>query len=184
MSELGDFMDELSSANTSTVRRLATRAVELERAIMELEGDLKQFRAELLEIRRERLPDAMAEIGFSEFKLEDGSGVKAKSFVAGSLPKSPIEKANAIRLLEQHGGDALIKNELVVVFEKKDHNRAIALAEELKAAGYDATLDSTVHHMQLAAWCREKVRDGEQLDFNALGIYVGRDTEIELSKKF
>lgn len=175
-----EFFDTPPSKDLEQVRQLAKQAVGLEQIVEGLEKELKAAKAVLLELRRVKLPDAMAEHGLSEFKLEDGSGVKIKNFVAGMLPKSPVERLFALSLLEEHGGADLIKNELTVSFAKKDHNRAIALQQELKAAGYETSVESTVHPSTLAAWCREKVRNGEQLDFDKLGMFVGRDTTIIL----
>lgn len=181
--DLKEFMDDQPSRDLSAVRRLAVRAVALEWRVNHLEEQLKTAKAELLTLRREQIPDAMAEHGLTEFKLEDGSGVKTKQFVAGTLPKSPVERLFALRLLEEHGGADLIKNDLTVSFQKKDHNRAVALQQELKSAGFDAVIESTVHPQSLAAWCREKVRAGEQLEFDKLGMFVGRDTTITLPGK-
>lgn len=184
MGDVFEFMkDEKPSSDLGEVRRLAMRAVALEREVDDMERTLKVAKAALLELRRNTLPDAMAEHGLSEFKLADGSGIKVKNFVAGSLSQATIEKSAALALLEEHGGVDLIKNELTVSFQKKDHNRAVALLHDLQQQGYDATLDSTVHHSTLAAWCREKVRAGERLEFDKLGMYVGRETDILLPEK-
>jgi hypothetical protein len=174
-----DFLDH-TPRDLGEVQRLAKQAVALEMKVQQLEDDLKSAKAALLTLRRDLIPDAMAENNLSEFRLEDGSGVKVVNFAAGSLPKTPVERLFALRLLEEHGGDALIKTDLTVSFEKKDHNRATSLAEELKSAGYDAVLEASVHHMQLAAWCKEKAREGAQIDFEKLGVYIGRDIKITL----
>jgi aryl carrier-like protein len=173
-------LNKPSSHDLARIQRLTERAVMLQKAIDVLEGDLKTYSTELLELRRELIPDAMAEHNLSEFKLTDGSGVKIGNFVSGSLPKTPLERTFALALLEEHGGEALIQNELIVNFQKKDHNRATALAEELRSAGYEVNLEGNVHHSTLAAWCREKVRAGERLDFEKLGMFVGRDTKVIL----
>lgn len=175
-----EFFDAPPSKDLEQVRQLAKQAVGLEQIVEGLEKELKAAKAVLLELRRVKLPDAMAEHGLSEFKLEDGSGVKIKNFVAGTLPKSPVERLFALSLLEEHGGGDLIQNDLTVSFDKKEHNRATALLEELRSAGYAAHIEATVHPQTLAAWCREKVRAGEQLDFDKLGMFVGRDTTITL----
>lgn len=178
----GEFFDDHNaSKDTSHLRRLAKRAVLLDEDIEKVEKNLTSMKAELLELRREKIPMAMAELGFNEIKLDDGSKVAVSSFVHGSIPKDdPIKRAQAIALLEEHGGADLIKNELVVTFGRKDHNRAVALKEELAAAGYDTSITSSVHHATLSAWCREKVKHGEQLDFEKLGVFVGSDTKITL----
>jgi hypothetical protein len=178
-----EFFDSKPASDLANVRRLAERAVSLERAVETLEADLKIYKAELLTLRREKIPDAMSEHGLTEFKLEDGSGIKVRNYVSGTLPKTPIERLFALRLLEENGGEALITNDLTVSFQKKDHNRAIALADELKSAGYEPQIESTVHPSTLAAWCREKVREGAQIDFTALGVFVGRDVTINLPER-
>jgi len=156
----------------------AERAVHLERRIADREEELNVLRKELNDLKFSQIPDAMAEAGLTSFALKDGSKVKVEDYVQGSLPKDAAARAAAVIVLEAHDGAALIRNQVVVPFEKKEHNRAISLARELQDRGLAVSLTQDVHASTLQAFVREKLRGGEQLPWEKLGIFVGRRAKI------
>lgn len=156
----------------------AERAVHLERRIVDREEELNILRKELNDLRFSQIPDAMAEAGLTSFALKDGSKVKVEDYVQGSLPKDVALRAAAIVVLETHDGAALIKNQIMVPFEKKEHNKAISLARELQDRGMQVSVTQDVHAQTLQAFVREKLRAGEQLPWEKLGIFVGRRAKI------
>jgi len=169
---------EIGLAPLAEIVKSAERAVLLERIAAEMEEELTKVRKELNDLKFVRIPDAMAEAGLTSFALKDGSKVKVEDFVQGSLPKDPLQRALAVSVLESHDGAALIRNQVVVPFEKKDHNRAIHLARELEDRGLTVNVTHDVHAQTLQAFVREKLRAGEQLPWESLGIFVGRRAKI------
>jgi hypothetical protein len=169
---------EAGSGALAEIVKSATRAVFLEHVIEGLDEELTRARKELNELKFVRIPDAMAQAGLTSFALADGSQVKVEDFVQGSLPKDPLTRTLAVSVLEQHGGEALIRNQVVVPFDRKDHNRAINLARELEDRGLMVNVVHDVHAQTLQAFVREKLRAGEQLPWEALGIFVGRRAKI------
>jgi hypothetical protein len=173
-----DMPVEAGAGALAEIVRSAERAVLLERLVEEMEEDITKLRKELNELKFVRIPDSMAQAGFTHFALKDGSQVKVEDFVQGSLPKDPLTRTLAVSVLEQHGGEALIRNQVVIPFDKKDHNRAINLARELEDRGLTVNVVHDVHAQTLQAFVREKLRAGEQLPWEALGIFVGRRAKI------
>lgn len=173
-----DVPDETGTASLAEIVKTAERAVVLERVAEEMEEELTAVRKELNDLKFIRIPDAMAEAGLTSFTLQDGSKVKVEDFVQGSLPKDPLQRALAVSVLESHDGAALIRNQVVIPFDKKDHNRAIHLARELEDRGLKVDVTHDVHAQTLQAFVREKLRAGEQLPWESLGIFVGRRAKI------
>lgn len=169
-------------ASLSELMALARRAVDLEATVKDLEEALKHQKGALNDIKTKLLPDAMASVGQTKFTADDGSEISIEDFVAGSLPKDPLKRQAALLELETNGGDGIIKNEIVLEFEKKQHNEALALAEELHDRGYDAKVKSNVHPQTLMAFVREKLRNGEKVEAEKLGCFVGRVAKIKLVK--
>ena len=165
------------------ISRLATSAVHLERMIQIGEEELDKLRKQFNELRFDLIPSLMLEAGLASFKLIDNSTVKVEDYVQGSLPKSPPERAAAIVVLETSGGEALIKNQVIASFEKKEHNKAISIARELQDRGLNVKVQQDVHHSTLQAFVREKLKRGEQLAYEKLGIFVGRRAEIKPAGK-
>jgi sulfur transfer complex TusBCD TusB component (DsrH family) len=161
------------------ISRIATSAVHMERMIQIGEEELDKLRKQLNEMRFDLLPGLMLEAGLSSFRLTDNSTVRVEDYIQGSLPKDPIQRSAAIIVLEQAGGEALIKNDVVASFERKQHNAALALAQDLQAKGLDVHVEQDVHHSTLKAFVREKLKRGEQLEYEKLGIFVGRRAVIK-----
>ena len=156
----------------------AERAIALEREVEAAEEKLNTMRKELNDLKFSQIPDAMAEAGLTSFALKDGSKVKVEDYVQGSLPKDVAARAAAVIVLEAYDGAALIRNQIVVPFEKKEHNKAISLARELQDRGLAVSMTQDVHASTLQAFVREKLRAGEQLPWEKLGIFVGRRAKI------
>jgi len=161
------------------ISRLATSAVNLERMISMGEEEMDKLRKQLNELRFNALPSLMLEAGMDSFRLTDGSTVKVEDYVQGSLPKDKVNRKAAIFVLEANGGEALIKNQVVASFERKEHNAAIAIARELQDRGLDVSIMQDVHHSTLHAFVREKLRHGETIPYEKLGLFVGRRAVIK-----
>ena len=77
------------------------------------------------------------------------------------------------------GGADLIKTKVTVSFGRSGHNEAIALQHDLRAKGHAAELASDVHAQTLMAFAREKLKSGEPVDADKLGLFVGRTTQLK-----
>jgi hypothetical protein len=143
------------------------------------EEEMDKLRKQLNELRFSQLPDLMLEAGLTAFRLTDNSTVRVEDYVQGSLPKDKANRAAAIIVLETNGGEALIKNQVIANFERKEHNAALAIARELQDRGLAVSLQQDVHHSTLQAFVREKLKHGESLPYEKLGIFVGRRAVIK-----
>jgi hypothetical protein len=148
-------------------------AIELKNAVDQMEEDLGAAKKQLNHLNTSVIPDMMAELGMEEV-TQRGWKIKVGEFVSGSLPKEPELKEKAIHWLEDNGGGELLKTQLSVVFTKSQHNAALSLADDIKQAGFEPNVESTVHPQTLAAFARERLKNGEALDTEVLGLYTGR----------
>ena len=176
------FQPEKPPAYMPRLRTMATDAVMLERQIALLDKSLSEARKKYLELTRVQLPDIMAELGFNSFTLSDGSKIKIDDMIEGSLPKDPVARAAAVTILESIGGEEMIRNEVVVPFERKQHNVAVNLARELQDRGLNVRVQQDVHHMTLKSFVREKLAHGEEVPFEKLGVFVGRRANVKLAE--
>lgn len=167
-------------ASLASLQLLAEKAVALELTVKDLTEALERQSSALHHLKTQELPDAMASVGLAEFTTLGGAELTTKDFVAGSLPKEPDKRTAAMKQLEKEGGGDIIKNVISVQFEKKQHNRALSLAAELRDQGYDAEVKSDVHPQTLMKFVREKLKKGEKVEAEKLGCFVGRVTKIKL----
>lgn len=182
MTDVSAFDEQQPTGDLSLLLIMAQELVTLEKQIKDLEQLLKQLSGRANELKIKSLPDKMAEVGLSEFKTPQGDRIKVEDFVSGSLPKDPEKRSKAIATIESMGGESIIRNELLLAFEKSQHNEAMALADDLRQRGFAAEVTSGIHPQTYLAFVREHLRNGDEVDAEALGIFVGRKTKVELKK--
>jgi hypothetical protein len=179
MSNPQDFSFEeegAAAAAPDTLKRLnetLAEAIELKQAVDQLEDDLAAAKKNLNYLNTSVLPDMMAEIGMEEC-TQNGWKVKVGEFVSGSLPKDEERKNAAIAWLEGNEAGDLLKTSLSVVFSRSQHNEALALASDIEQQGFAINVESNVHPQTLQAFARERLKNGEALDTEVLGLYTGR----------
>jgi len=179
---MASFMDEMEkeggAQSPSTIQpklsTLAEKYLNLEADIAALSEALKAKNGELHFLRSQTLPDAMAEAQLTSFSLDDGTSFTVDDFVAGSFPKDADKKVVAVDELKKAGGEGILKGQLTVNFSVTQHNEGMALAEDIRKKGYDVVYENTVHPQTLQAFVREKLRTGGEIDYEALGCFVGR----------
>lgn len=148
-------------------------AIELKEAVDQMEDDLKAAKQQLQLLNTGVIPDMMAELGMDQV-TQRGWQIKVADFVSGSLPKDEAKRAVAIRWLEDHEAGELLKTSLSVDFSRSQHNEALDLAGRIEGEGFAPKVDSTVHPQTLAAFARERIKNGEPIDTEVLGLYTGR----------
>ena len=165
-----------------TLRKYIQEMIDLEEVVETIEGDLKAAKQSLQTLRTGRLPDLMAEIQSDHF-THNGWECKVTNFVNGSLPKGEKEREDALNWLKDHDGEGLIRTEVKLTFGVSQHNEAVNLAEELIEEGHPVKMDLGVNAMQLKAYASERIRNGEDIDADTLGLYTGKVVKATKVKK-
>jgi hypothetical protein len=168
--------DGEASASPDVLKRLHTEIqelVNLQVAIEQMEDDLKAAKQALQTIRTGRIPDIMAEVQSDHFTY-NGWEVKLTEFVSGSLPKDPDKRHLALKWLAANGGAGLIKTTVSVGFGKEQHNDAVALGKQMVKDGFAPTIESGVHSQTLCSWGRTRIKDGDPISLETLGLFAGK----------
>ena len=167
-----------------TLRLACEEAVAVQKAIEQAEASLSALTKRLHALRSVKIPDLMAEAGIGDvFSIASGHTIKISQFVSGSIPKEEERRRVAMLVLAQHGGDALIKTEVSMAFPKGESDQAFALAAWLKLEGYAPSVKLDVNAMSLQAFAREKLREGEDLPLETLGLISGNIAKITAPKE-
>jgi hypothetical protein len=151
-------------------------ALGLQAAIAQMEADLKAFTDQYNYICQSRIPDLMTSMSMPEVTFK-GWKVQVKEFISGNLPKKeedPEGHARGIDWIVNAGGGGIIKTEVAVQFGRSQHNEALDLAAKLNEQGFPAVCDSGVHVQTLWAFARERLKNGDDLDLDVLGLFVGK----------
>ena len=165
-----------ASASPDALVRLRTiiqELVGLQTAVEQMEDDLKAAKHSLQSIRTGRLPDVMAECGSDHF-THNGWEIKLAEFVSGSLPKDPAKRRLALDWLEKNDGAGLIKTSVTMEFGKDQHSEAVDLAEKMVRDGLSPTLISGVNSQTLQAWGRVRIKEGDPISLETLGLFAGK----------
>jgi len=143
-----------------------------------MEEDLKAIKKTLHHLKNSRIPDLMDQMQMEEVSFK-GWKVKIDDFVSGTLPRDPEKHAKAVRWLEENDAGGLIKTDLSLSFGKSQHNEALNLAGRLESEGLAPEVKSGVHPQTLRAFARERLRNGDPLDVEALGLYIGKTAKMK-----
>jgi len=188
---MSDFFDleegASASSDSSTMQRMmrmAAEVIEAEETIESLEENLADLKRRLNHLKTVELPDLMAENGMSSFTHSDsGRVIEVNDFVAGSLTKKAEDRKAALDWLAANGAADMIKTEITVEFGKTEHNMAKDLFAKLKADGYFVDENEGIHAQTLLAFVREKMRNGEEVPLETLGLYAGRVAKVKAAGK-
>ena len=176
--ELNTLNVETNDADMRRIVDLANKQINLEQEVVGLEQQLKNKKEELRNVKEHDLPDAFAEVGLSEIKLQDGSRVKVEPFVNAHISKANTEKAHA--WLEDNGFGDLIDKELNAKFGRTDAEleKFQRMFSHLEENGCKLTTKEAVHHMRLKAFAKEQLEKGTDVPVDLFGLYTGLKTTI------
>ena len=108
----------------SGISALARRAKLLEKQIEDAEDILKGHKEQYRKLTEEAIPEALAELGMTSFRMDDGSSIEVKPFYGASI--SEARRAEAFQWLRDNGFDDIIKNTVSVRFGVIDEHEALA----------------------------------------------------------
>ena len=148
--------------------------------IADLESQLKDLKKEHLKLTDEDLPQMLAEIGMSEFKLDDGSSVTVKQTYGASIRVDNREEA--YEWLRQKGHDDIIKNTIACQFGRGEDDQASAFHAFASKEGFPTEQKTEIHSGTLRAWVKDRVENGEEFPMELFGAWVGQRAVIKRSK--
>lgn len=143
-----------------SISELALKQLECEDRIRNLNELLKTSTDELKRIQEFLLPEAMAAIGMSEFKLTNGSKITIKEDIYASIRVERIE--NALGWLVEKGLGDIIKDEVKVNLGRGEFEKSREMIEMIRTMGFEPQEKKTVHPMTLKATIKEQMGHGVQ----------------------
>ena len=139
---------------------LAQQQLSFEEAISQVENDLKNLTDRWRDLSEKIIPEKMAEMGLTEFKLESGSKITIKRHYFGSI--SGVNADKAFDWLKETGHDDIIKNKVTCDFGRGEEDKANELVEILKEHDVQFEAKKSVHPMTLKAFVKEQMTSGAE----------------------
>lgn len=188
MTDAPDFVqaDEPPEDVASQIRALSTELVGLMAEANQKKEELEELHNRIYELSSRTIPDKMMEARMDICGLPElGVDIKMKDWVRALLPRpaedgNTVERDAATEWLDGHGWGNLIKTEVTAQFDKTERNMALSAAESLRSEFPDkrVVVREDVHHMTYTAWARERLKAGETLPVDLLGISMGKVAEV------
>lgn len=183
MIDFEDAATELTNVGDKDLKAVADlvrQQLVLERRIEDLEDELKRAQQNLAKISQEILPEALAEHGLSELKMDDGSKITVSQFIQAHISKEKQE--DAFDWLREHNFDDLIKNVVSLEFGKGEDDHARDVMETLTNRGYWPQNKQSVHPSTLKAFVKEQVEKGAEIPSDLFGVFIGKKAVIKKGK--
>jgi len=169
-----------SDNGLSKISTLAAAYTDLDEEIKDAETRLKILKESARQIAEVQLPNAMAEVGVAKFTLTDGSEVTVKPFYSAKI--SDDKREECFTWLQDHGHEALIKEEVVLTFNRGEHEQAEEFKAQLEQQGMEFSGKMGVHSQTLTAFVKEQVESGAEFPLELFNVYIGQIAKIKRSK--
>ena len=170
--------EDVQSVHIDKISDIANEQVAKKAELVQLEDDVKRTKKEYIQISQVDLPEAMQSVGMASFTLENGSSISVKDQMRASLPtKNRAEVAN---WLKEHGAGSLIKDTVVIEFQKGENSRAEELIDLLVDNGFsNFHEDISINTGSLKALAKEKLAQGEDIPLELMGIFLYQESIIK-----
>ena len=173
MTELADDMLADSVAvedgQVKAIASLAEKQLRLEQELEQAEAEVKRLKADLRKVSEDELPNAMLAAGVTSFVLSNGAEVAIKENLYASIPAK--HKAEAAKWLVEHGQQALVREDLVIRFDKGQHDQAVGLAERLSRDGYSPVMSEAMNAGSVKSVIKELREQGVDVPLNLFGAH-------------
>lgn len=159
------------------VANLAQFQKQLEHEVATLEDKLDKVKKRLRTVRERDLPDLMAEIGLKQVVLHDGSKVDIDESMFASISRK--NKPAAIEWLIQNDHASLVKTNVVMTYDKGQHEAAEQFASFLESNGFNEyKLDENVNTSSVKAAIKEMLAQGIDVPLELFGVHFVKQSKI------
>jgi hypothetical protein len=172
-----EWSNEVSDGELSIVSNLANKQLKLATELKQLEVDLKSKKEELRLTSEQELPDAMQAAGLTQIVLSTGEKISINEFYNAHISKANQEIAYQWLIKNGHAG--LIKNEVLLKFDRGEDEKVAQTVSALQARGLSPNLRQSVHPSTLKAFVKEQFTSGNDIPTEPFGIYIGTKAIIK-----
>ena len=171
--------NKVSEGETSKLSTLIRQSIDLDKEIKDAEQHLKDLQQRKRTVDEEDIPSLMETLGVESLTV-DGNKVSIDKYVSARIPDD--KKEEAYSFIRSIGEGDIIKNEVVVGFGMGQDNVAGAVVDDLRNQGLTPSQKTHIHPMTLRTWVKNRIDNGQEIDFDTFGIYVGNRAKIKGAK--
>lgn len=167
----------VTDTELTEISRLAEEQLRLEALVTQLEANLAEQKETLRHVSEFLLPEAMAAVGMSEFKLKNGFKITVKDDVAASIKKEFT--GCAVDWLDSNGFGDIVKDQIQINLARGQLDAAEAIMEYCRMQGHTAEEKFSVHPQTLKAFVKEQMAHGVEFPEQYFSIYSYRKAAIK-----
>jgi len=175
--DIQEWSNKVSDGELSIVSNLANKQLKLATELKQLEVDLKAKKEELRLTSEQELPDAMQAAGLTQIVLSTGEKISINEFYNAHISKANQEVAYQWLIKNGHAG--LIKNEVLLKFDRGEDEKVAQTVSALQARGLSPNVRQSVHHSSLKAFVKEQFTAGNDIPTEPFGIYISTKAIIK-----
>lgn len=182
MSDMGEFEDNTvaSDEQIKVISNLIKLQVVHECKVASAEATLKEAKKQLRKVAEIDLPDAMTAAGMALFKTDNGLLVEISEKMTASI--SAKNKPAAIQWLMEHDLESLIKENVVVPFDKGEAEKVKNFVEMLEANGVsDFSVAPTINTASVKSSLKELIEEGVDVPNDTFGLFFFKQAIIKES---
>lgn len=157
---------------------LANQQFAAQRAVDDAEEELRIAKSIFRDISERLLPEAMEDADMDELRTSSGLHITIKKPIRARKITDP----KVLAWLAANGHAGVIKSDVTIAFGKQDRDDADSLINNLNNAGYQARMDEHVHSMTAAAFLKDQLDEGKDIDLSFFGAYEQTIARIEQSE--
>lgn len=162
----------------NNITTLAADVVANEKAVAQIEEQLKAARAKLRKVQENDLPEAMLACNMEKFTTTDGLNVSVSETLYASVAKK--NKPAAAKWLIENDLGALVKEDVIVSFDGGKHEGVQDLLLLLQDAGVNNfTTAESMNTASIKSAIKELLGEGVEVPLELFGAYFARKAVVK-----
>lgn len=158
------------------------RVRQIDERLDELEKEVNALKIERWSLTTRTIPQLMLDNMQRDTTLEDGTKVVVSDDVQGGFPKDDGKASDALRWLRENGHGDIIRNSVTALFVPGQDAQAKQVEEQLVKLGVTMERRQVVNHQTYLSWARKRLKEGEIIDLESLGLSQVTVAKIKFKK--
>jgi hypothetical protein len=166
-----------------SIAQRASKALELQAEIDQIEEYLKHLKADLARIEEIELPKAMMAAGSTEFTMTNGDKITITDVIQGAISKDEKVREFTLQWFIDNGGQENIKDHFEIDYTKGQHSYATTFRKLLQEHQIRFDEFESIHHSTMKAFLNEKLREGKDVPpFDKMGLRYFKKAVVKPAK--
>jgi len=178
--DMTEFEDDktVTDAQIQVISNLIKLQVQCEFDVELAKGKLKELEKKLRGVSENDLPDAMSAAGMALFKTDNGLLVEISEKLTASITKK--NKPAAIKWLMEHDLESLIKENVVVPFDKGEGEKVRDFIDMLEQNGVsDFSVAPTINTTSVKSALQELMEQGVDVPEETFGLFFYKRATVK-----